>query len=118
MYVAGFVIPVPANNFEEYREWAERSSTLLKELGCLEIVETWEDNVPAGDFTDFRRAVDARPDERIVFSWQIWPDKSSVETAEAVMQGDKRFEPTGSVPFDANRLIYGCFSPIHTMGRY
>jgi hypothetical protein len=33
------------------------------------------------------------------------------------MQEDERFEISGEIPFDAKRLIYGCFAPIHTMGR-
>ena len=117
MYVAGFVIPVPAEKMEAYRRWAENGSKLFKEYGCLEIVESWEDEVPDGKQTDFRRAVAAKPGEKIVFTWQVWPDKATVETAEAKMHDDPRFEPSGEIPFDAKRLIYGGFMPIHTMGR-
>ena len=59
MYVAGLVIPVPAEKMEAYRKWAENSAAIFKQYGCLEIVESWEDNVPTGKYTDFRRAVDA-----------------------------------------------------------
>ena len=117
MYVAGFVIPVPEEKLEDYRQWAERGAALFKELGCLEIVESWEDDVPDGERTDFRRAVGAEPGEKIVFAWQIWPDKAAVEAAEARMRDDPRFEPAGEIPFDAKRLIYGGFRPIHVMGR-
>jgi uncharacterized protein YbaA (DUF1428 family) len=117
MYVAGFVIPVPAEKMEAYRKWAANSAELFKEYGCVEIVESWEDNVPVGKYTDFRRAVDARDGEKIVFTWQVWPDKATLEAAEARMQNDERFEISGEIPFDAKRLIYGCFAPIHTMGR-
>jgi len=117
MYVAGFVIPVPEDKMEAYRKWAESGAALFREYGCIEIVESWEDNVPDGKLTDFRRAVDARPGERIVFSWQVWPDKATLESAEAKMQDDERFEISGEIPFDAKRLIYGCFTPIHTMKR-
>lgn len=117
MYVAGFVIPVPAEKRETYRAWAERGAALFRELGCLEIVESWEDDVPSGKRTDFRRAVDAQPGEKIVFTWQVWPDKATVEAAEARMREDPRFEPSGEIPFDARRLILGGFAPIFTMGR-
>ncbi|MCG6904286.1 MAG: DUF1428 domain-containing protein [Rhodobacter sp.] len=117
MYIAGFVIPVPEENYEAYRAWARNAAELFREFGCLEIVEAWEDNVPDGTTTDFRRAVDARPGEKIVFSWQIWPDRQSVEDAEARMQDDPRFAVPDGIPFDAQRLILGCFRPIHTMGR-
>lgn len=117
MYVAGFVIPVPEDKFAAYRRWAERGADLFRRYGCLEIVESWEDLVPDGKQTDFRRAVKAQAGEKIVFSWQIWPDKAAMEAAEARMDADGAFEVEGEVPFDAKRLIYGCFSPLHTMGR-
>ena len=71
MYTAGFVISVPEEKFEAYRAWARNAAAIFQEYGCLEIVESWEDNVPDGKRTDFRRAVDTRPRERIVFSWQV-----------------------------------------------
>lgn len=117
MYVAGFVIPVPEEARAAYLRWAERSAALFREYGCLEIVEAWEDDVPDGRLTDFRRAVAARPGERIVFAWQIWPDKAAVETAEARMKDDPRFEVPAEIPFDHRRLIYGGFAPILTTGR-
>ena len=117
MYVAGFVIPVPADKMEAYRKWAENGAALFREYGCIEIVEAWEDNVPSGKQTDFRRAVDAKPGEKIVFTWQVWPDKATLEAAEAKMHDDKRFEITGEIPFDPKRLILGCFKPVYTMGR-
>jgi uncharacterized protein YbaA (DUF1428 family) len=117
MYVAGFVIPVPAEKREAYRKWAQNGAAIFREYGCVEIVESWEDNVPDGKFTDFRRAVDAKPGEKIVFTWQIWPDKATLEAAEAKMHAEGRLEVSGEIPFDARRLILGCFTPIHIMGR-
>ena len=60
MYIAGLVIPVPEENLDAYRKWAERGAQIFKKYGCLEIVESWEDNVPVGKQTDFRRAVAAK----------------------------------------------------------
>lgn len=117
MYIAGFVIPVPEDKMEAYRKWAENGAALFREYGCIEIVDSWEDNVPTGKQTDFHRAVDAREGEKIVFSWQVWPDKPTLESAEARMRDDPRFEVSGEIPFDARRLILGCFTPLHTMGR-
>jgi uncharacterized protein YbaA (DUF1428 family) len=117
MYVAGLVIPVPEEKMEAYRQWAQTSAAFFKEYGCLEIVESWEDNVPSGQYTDFRRAVDARDGEKIVFSWQIWPSKEALDAAEEKMHQDPRMEISADTPFDPSRLIVGCFKPIHTMGR-
>jgi uncharacterized protein YbaA (DUF1428 family) len=117
MYVSGLVIPVPEEKMEAYRKWAEHSAQFFKEYGCLEIVESWEDNVPNGKQTDFRRAVAAKPGEKIVFSWQVWSDKDSFTAAEEKMHEDPRMETAGEPPFDAKRLILGCFTPIFSMGR-
>ena len=117
MYIAGFVMPVSEGKYEAYRKWPENGAGIFKEYGCLEIVESWEDNVPDGKHTDFSRAVDAMPGETIVFSWQVWPDRASVDAAEVRMRDDKRLDVSGGLPFDARRLIFGCFEPIQMMGR-
>ncbi len=33
------------------------------------------------------------------------------------MHEDDALAVTGEIPFDPARLIYGCFQPLHTMGR-
>ena len=117
MYVAGLVIPVPEDRIEAYRKWAENGARIFKDHGCLEIVECWEDFVPDGKQTDLRRAVAAKEGEKIVFTWQVWPDKESFEAAEEKMHQDPRMDEAGAPPFDAKRLILGCFAPIFAMGR-
>ena len=116
MYVCGLVIPVPEDRMEAYRKWAENGAHFFKDYGCLEIVECWEDFVPDGKQTDFRRAVAAKPGEKIVFVWQVWPDKEFFFAAEEEMHKDPRMEE-GEPPFDGKRLIFGCFEPIFSMGR-
>jgi uncharacterized protein YbaA (DUF1428 family) len=117
MYVAGLVIPVPEERMEDYRRWAENSAAFFKDYGCLEIVECWEDFVPDGKRTDFRKAVAAQPGEKIVFTWQIWPDKAFFTAAEERMHHDPRMDSAGDPPFDASRLIAGMFAPLAVMGR-
>ncbi len=117
MYIAGLVIPVPQANRDAYRRWAETSAAIFKRYGCIETVDAWEDNVPTGKHTDFRRAVAAEPGEQIVFAWQIWPSKEVLEEAEKQMHADGVLDSAGAPPFDARRLIVGCFSPLLAMGR-
>jgi uncharacterized protein YbaA (DUF1428 family) len=117
MYIAGLVIPVPEDRIDAYRRWAENSARVFMHYGCVEVVESWEDFVPDGKTTDFRRAVAARPGEKVVFTWQVWPDKASLATAEARMHADGVLDEAGAPPFDASRMILGCFSPIAVAGR-
>jgi uncharacterized protein YbaA (DUF1428 family) len=117
MHVAGLVIPVLEDRMEAYKAWAENGAQIFRDHGCLEIVECREDFVPDGKQTDFRRAVAAKAGEKIVFTWQVWPDKESFYAAEARMHEDERMDTAGEPPFDARRLILGCFQPVFAMGR-
>ncbi|MBB4096532.1 DUF1428 domain-containing protein [Sphingomonas kyeonggiensis] len=112
MYICALVIPVPEAKRDAYRAWAERGAAIFKAHGCLEITEAWEDFVPDGSVTDFRKAVAAEPGEKIVISWQVWPDKATLDAAEAAMHVDGSLEVEGEIPFDAKRLILGCFAPL------
>ena len=112
MYIAALVIPVPAGRKDAYRAWAAKSAAFFKDYGCIDVVDSWEDNVPSGEVTDFRRAVAAQDDEKIALSWQIWPSKEALEAAEERMHSDPRMDETDDIPFDAKRLIMGCFAPL------
>lgn len=118
MYVQGFVIAVPEGNKDAYLEIARKTGAKFAEYGASEIVEAWEDDVADGQQTDFRKAVNAKEGEKIVFSWMIWPDKATCEAAKAKIEHDKFWaEDFGELPFDGMRMIYGGFAPIFSIGR-
>lgn len=117
MYVAAMVIPVPADRMDDYRRWAERSARIFRDYGCTEIIEAEGDVVPRGKATDFWRAVDARESERIVIAWQLWPSKAALDEAETRMHADGVLDTDDEIPFDASRLIVGCFAPFSVAGR-
>ena len=116
-YIDGFVIAVPTANKQKFIEHAKNSDSIFTEMGATKVVECWGDDVPDGEVTDFRKAVHAREDETVVFSWIEWPDK---DTRDAAMQkmmsddfNDDRLNPeTNPMPFDGKRMIYGGFQPI------
>jgi uncharacterized protein YbaA (DUF1428 family) len=117
MYITCFIIPVPLDRLDAYREWARMSAEILKDYGCIEIVEAVGDQIPLGKQTDFRRAVKAQDGETIVLAWKIWPDKASLEAGEARLHESGQLDAHGPPPFDAKRLVVGCFEPIFTFGR-
>ncbi|MCB2067750.1 MAG: DUF1428 domain-containing protein [Erythrobacter sp.] len=117
MYVQGFVIPVPEEKKEAYRELAEWFDNAMIERGALQIVEGWEDKVEDGKRTDFRRAVAIEPGEKVVFSWMIWPDKATAEAAHEAIHEDERFKAMTEFPFDGRRMIFGDFDPIVAVGK-
>jgi uncharacterized protein YbaA (DUF1428 family) len=111
-YIDGFVVPVGPGKKEAYKQMAESAWPFFKENGAIEMIETFEDDVPDGKVTDFRRAVGAQPGEKIVFSWIVWPNKAVRDSANKKMREDPRMQPKGDVPFDMQRMIYGGFEPI------
>jgi len=117
MYVSGFLLAVPEDKKEAYRQMASDAAGFFQKYGAIEIMEAWEEDVRDGKHTDFRMAVKAEPGEKIVFSWVIWPDKATADAAETSMIDDPEMKMPDEMPFDGKRMIWGGFSPIFTMGR-
>jgi uncharacterized protein YbaA (DUF1428 family) len=112
-YYEGFIVPVPEANREAYRKSAAAFAPILKEFGVKRHVEAWDSDVAQGKVTDFRMAVDAKPDEKVVFSWFEYPDKATRDAANEKMRNDARMTEMGAnMPFDGKRMIYGGFKPI------
>jgi uncharacterized protein YbaA (DUF1428 family) len=112
-YVDGYLVPVSSANRDAYREMAEKGAPVFREHGASRVVETWGDDLPDGKVTDFRRAVQAKADEIIVFSWIEWPSKAARDAAWPKLFEDERMQPKeGGMPFDGKRMIYGGFAPV------
>jgi uncharacterized protein YbaA (DUF1428 family) len=112
-YFEGFVVPVPESNREAYRKSAAEFAPVFKEFGVTRHVEAWDSDVHEGKVTDFRMAVNAKPDEKVVFSWFEYPDKATRDAANEKMRSDDRMKEAGAnMPFDGKRMIMGGFEPI------
>lgn len=115
-YIDGFVIAVPAAKREEFITHANTFDPIFLEVGATRVVECWGDDVPEGKLTDFRRAVQAKADETVVFSWIEWPDKATRDAGMQKIMEDPRFSPENTpMPFDGKRMIYGGFAPVVTL---
>ena len=110
-YVDGFIIPVPTEKRETYRELAAFAAPIFIEHGALQVVENWGDDVPKGKNTDFYMAVNAQEGESIVFSWIIWPSKEVRDVGNAAAMADPRFnEKDFGTVVDGKRMIFGGFT--------
>ena len=115
-YVQGFIVPVPAAKREAYRKMAEDTWGMFKSYGALRVVEAWDDDVPEGKVTDFRRAVKAGPDEKVVFSFMEWPSREVCDAAQEKMMNDDSMQMPDDMPFDGKRMVFGGFTPVVTLG--
>ena len=111
-YIDGFVIPVPAARREAFVAHASTFDAIIMEYGATRVMECWGDDVPAGQLTDFRRAVQAKDDEVVVFSWIEWPDKATRDAGMAAFMQDPRVGDASDMPFDGKRMIFGGFAPV------
>ncbi len=112
-YVDGFVIAVPKDRLEDYRRMAEKGRDLWMELGALSYVESVGDDVPYGELTSFPRAVQAKDDEVVVFSWITYASREDRDAiVKKVMTDPRMKEFEKNTPFDGKRMIYGGFKTI------
>jgi uncharacterized protein YbaA (DUF1428 family) len=117
-YFEGFVAAVPQANRDAFREHALELAGAAREFGVARQLEAWEDDVPEGKVTDFRKAVNAKPDEKIIFSFFEYPSKTVRDTANEKFRSDPRMQPLAEkTPFDAKRLILGGFEAIVEEGQ-
>ena len=112
-YIEGFIVPVPEAKRDAYRKQAADAAPLFQEYGVKRHIEAWDSDVPEGKVTDFRMAVDARPDEKVVFSWFEYPDKATRDAANEKMMNDPRMKDMMSdMQFDGQRMIMGGFNAV------
>ncbi|WP_449393720.1 DUF1428 domain-containing protein [Devosia riboflavina] len=111
-YIDGFVAAVPKANKEQYITHARGVAELAKQWGATRTVENWGDDVPPGKVTDFQRAVQAKEDEVIVFSWIEYPDKATRDAVMKKMMEDPAMKNVPNMPFDGQRMIFGGFSTL------
>lgn len=111
-YMQGFVIPVPEDKQEAYRQLELTSWPYFQKLGALRVVAGWQDDVPEGKVTDFFRTVKAEKSERVVFAFMEWPSREICEAAREKMMADKDMPMPDEMPFDGMRMIYGGFAPV------
>jgi uncharacterized protein YbaA (DUF1428 family) len=112
-YFEGFILSVPEANKDAFRKHASDLAPLLREVGVQRQVESWDSDVAEGKLTDFRKAVDAKSNEKIVFAWFEYPDRQARDKAnERMMTNSQMMELSKDVPFDAKRMVLGGFKGI------
>jgi uncharacterized protein YbaA (DUF1428 family) len=110
-YIDGMLAAVPTANKDAYLAHARASDAIFKEAGALKCVENWGDDIPDGQVTDLKRAVQAKPDETVVFSWITWPDKATRDAGWEKVMADERMQKM-EMPFDGKRMIFGGFEQV------
>lgn len=116
MYVDGFVLAVSKDKVDAYKELSTLAGKIWKEYGAIDYVECIADDVPYGELTSFPRAVQAKDDELVVFSWITYESREKRDEVNAKVMADPRLKMTmDNPPFDGKRMIYGGFKTLLRM---
>ena len=109
-YVDGFVLAVPKKNLDAYKDMARKAGDVWKEHGADDYVECVGDDVPMGEVTSFPRAVQAKDDEVVIFSWVTYKDRETRDVVMKKVMDDARMKGDEyKNVFDGKRMIFGGF---------
>ncbi len=117
-YVDGFVIPVPKNKVDAYREIATRCGEIWREHGALQFRECVADDVKPGKLTSFPQSVDLQDGETVIFSWIVYASREERDSINDKVMKDPRMTEMmkpENMPFDGKRMIYGGFNMLVDM---
>ena len=110
-YIDGFVMAVPTANKQKFLDYVREFDPIFLEFGATRVLECWGDDVPHGKQTDFYRAVEAKDDETVVFSWIAFASRAERDRINAAVMEDermKRWHERGPM-FDGKRMFWGGF---------
>lgn len=114
-YVDGYVLAVPKDKLDEYKEMAERAGKVWKEYGALKVVEAVADDVPDGKVTSFQQSVKLEENETVIFSYILYESREARDEINEKVMKDPRLadmmEPK-NLPFDGMRMFWGGFKPL------
>lgn len=112
-YVDGFLLAVRKAKLDTYRQMAALGGQVWKEYGAIDYVECVGDDVPYGELTSFPRAVMAKEDEVVIFSWITYESRARRDEIVAKVMVDERLQgDEWKDVFDGKRMIYGGFETL------
>jgi uncharacterized protein YbaA (DUF1428 family) len=114
-YVDGFLLPLPKDKVDHYRQMAEQAGKVWREHGALEYRECIGDDLDVKDQVPFPRLIASKPDETVVFAWIVFESREHRDQVNAKVMSDPRLAgmaDPGAMPFDVKRMAYGGFKTI------
>jgi uncharacterized protein YbaA (DUF1428 family) len=114
-YVDGFVIPLPKDKIDDYREMSRKCGEVWREYGALSFRECIADDVKPGQWTSFPQSVKLEDNEVVVFSWIEFNSRAERDAINDKVMKDPRLADImkpEAMPFDGKRMIYGGFESL------
>jgi uncharacterized protein YbaA (DUF1428 family) len=118
-YIDGFVLPVPRDQLETYREVVEKVAEIWKEHGALDYSEYVGDDSNLEGTRSFTDVANTKQDEAVIFGWVAFESREARDLANKRVAADPRMTAlinpltnTSRPIFDAERMVYGGFRPL------
>jgi len=111
-YVDGFLLVVPKNKLNAYRDLAAKAGAVWMDHGALEYRECVGDDLSTHMGLPFARLVKLKRNELVFFSWIVYRSRSHRDKTNEKVMKDPRFAAMidmDSMPFDMKRMSHGGF---------
>ena len=115
-YIDGFVLPVPRDQLNTYREVVEKVAEIWKEHGALDYSEYVGDDTNLEGTLSFTDFANTKEDEAVIFGWVAFESREARDLANKRVAADPRMTDvikpltnTSRPIFDAERMVYGGF---------
>lgn len=115
-YIDGFILPVPRDGLQTYREVVEKVADIWKEYGALEYFEYVSDDSNLEGTRSFTEAANTKEDETVIFGLVVFASREARDIANEKVAYDHRMTDlvsplitTARPIFDAKRMVYGGF---------
>lgn len=122
-YVDGYVLSVPNDKLDAYREMADEAGELWMKYGALEYFEGVGDDMDPdmGDMSvlTFPQLAETGDDESVVFSYIVFESREHRDEVNAKVMEDPAMDPENfdeEMPFDPEHVTYGGFRSIVSHG--
>jgi uncharacterized protein YbaA (DUF1428 family) len=115
-YVDGFITPIATAARQRFAEHARAAAAIVREHGATRVVDTWGEDVPAGERNDIAGAVRLGADETPSVGWIEFPDRAARDAFASAIVTDAHLAALGLPPFDFSRMILGGFEVVVDTG--
>jgi uncharacterized protein YbaA (DUF1428 family) len=118
-YIDGFVFPLSKKHLEAYKKVAQEVAQIWLAHGALSYREYTNEESSIEGCLNFPDTLQIKEGEVVVFGWVSFKDKISRDEVFKKVANDSRMhelvapllKPEAAI-FEANRMVYGSFTPL------
>ena len=114
-FIDGFVLPLPKDKIDKYREIAEKACKVWLEHGALEYRECVGEDLNIEGVLPFPKIASAGEADTVVFAYIVYNSKEHRDEVNAKVMADPRMSEMCSpddMPFDCSKMAMGGFKTV------